>query len=71
MHAVAVVFDFVEPLLAFRRRIDQLGQLRPDPLRQRDGRHGACLHETDGSFSAFSDVLTLPIAEPFPTALRC
>jgi hypothetical protein len=25
MHAVAVVFDFVEPLIAVRRRIDQLG----------------------------------------------
>jgi hypothetical protein len=35
MHAVAVVFDFVEPLVAVRRRVDQLGQLRPDPFRQR------------------------------------
>ena len=25
VHAVAVVFDFVEPLIAVRRRIDQLG----------------------------------------------
>jgi hypothetical protein len=39
MHAVAVIFDFVEPLIAVRRRIDQLGQLRRDPLRQR-GRVG-------------------------------
>jgi hypothetical protein len=34
MHAVAVVFDFVQPLIAFRRGVDQLGQLRRDPLRQ-------------------------------------
>jgi hypothetical protein len=37
MHAVAVVFDFVEPLVAFRRSVDQLGELRPDPFRKRDG----------------------------------
>jgi hypothetical protein len=24
VHAIAVVFDFVEPLVAFRRRVDQL-----------------------------------------------
>jgi hypothetical protein len=35
MHAEAVVFDFVEPLLAFRRGIDELGQLRPDPVWQK------------------------------------
>ena len=35
MHAIAVVFDFVEPLVAFRRRVDELRQLRPDPLGQR------------------------------------
>jgi hypothetical protein len=40
MHAVAVEFDFVEPLIAVRRRVDKLGQLRPDPLRQ-NGRVGA------------------------------
>jgi hypothetical protein len=34
MQAVAVEFDFMEPLVAFWRRGDQLGQLRPDPLRQ-------------------------------------
>jgi hypothetical protein len=34
MHAVAVELDFVEPLIAFRRRADQLGELGPDPLRQ-------------------------------------
>jgi hypothetical protein len=28
MHAVAVVFDFVEPLVAFWRFGNQLGQLR-------------------------------------------
>jgi hypothetical protein len=33
MHAVAVELDFVEPLIAFRRRVDKLGELRPDPLR--------------------------------------
>ena len=36
MHAVAVIFDFVQPVVAFRRGVDQLGQLWPDPLRQRD-----------------------------------
>jgi hypothetical protein len=35
MHAVAVVFDFVEPLVAFGRRVDQLGELRRNPLQQR------------------------------------
>ena len=34
VHAVAVEFDFVEPLIAFRCRVDELGELRPDPLRQ-------------------------------------
>jgi len=34
IHAVAVEFDFMQPLIAIRRRIDQLGELRPDPLRQ-------------------------------------
>jgi hypothetical protein len=31
LHAVTVEFDFVQPLVAFRRRVDELGQLRPDP----------------------------------------
>jgi hypothetical protein len=31
---VAVELDFVEPLIAFRRRVDEPGELRPDPLRQ-------------------------------------
>jgi hypothetical protein len=34
MHPVAVEFDFVEPLIAVRRRVDELGELRPDSLRQ-------------------------------------
>ena len=34
MHAVAVIFDFVQPLIAFRRGVDELGELRPDPLRK-------------------------------------
>ena len=34
MQPVAVEFDFMEPMVAFWRRGDQLGQLRPDPLRQ-------------------------------------
>jgi hypothetical protein len=34
MHAVAVELDFVQPRIAFRRRVDELGQLRPDPFRQ-------------------------------------
>ena len=32
MHAVAVEFDFMQPLVAFGRRIDQLRELRRDPL---------------------------------------
>ena len=35
MHAVAVEFDFVQPLIAVRRRVDELGKLRQYPLRQR------------------------------------
>jgi hypothetical protein len=34
MHAVAVIFDFVQPLVAIRRGVDQLRELRRDPLRQ-------------------------------------
>jgi len=34
MHAIAVVFDFVQPARSVRRRVDELGQLRPDPVRQ-------------------------------------
>jgi hypothetical protein len=32
MHAVAVIFDFVQPLIAIRRGIDQLRELGRDPL---------------------------------------
>ena len=32
-HAVAVIFDFVQPLVAPRRRFDQLRELRRDPFR--------------------------------------
>jgi hypothetical protein len=35
MHAVAVVFDFMKPLITVRCRVDQLRELRRDPLRQR------------------------------------
>ena len=31
MHAIAVVFNFVERLVALRRGVDQLSQLRADP----------------------------------------
>ena len=34
VHAVAVEFDLVQPLIAFRRRVDQLGELRRHPFRQ-------------------------------------
>ena len=34
MHAVAVVFDFVKPLVAVRRFVDELRQLRPYPIGQ-------------------------------------
>ena len=35
MHAVAVIFDFMQPLVAVRRGIDELRQLRLYPLGQR------------------------------------
>jgi hypothetical protein len=35
MHAIAVELDFKQPLVAFRRHVDELGQLRRDPLWQR------------------------------------
>jgi len=34
MHAVAVELDFVQPVRPVWRRVDELGQLRPDPLRR-------------------------------------
>ena len=34
MHAEAVVFDFMQPLVAVRRLFHELRQLRPDPFRQ-------------------------------------
>jgi hypothetical protein len=34
-HAVAVIFDFVQPLVALWRRFDQLRELRRDPFGQR------------------------------------
>jgi hypothetical protein len=37
MHAVAVIFDFVEPLVAVWRFFDKLRQLRPYPFRQAAG----------------------------------
>jgi hypothetical protein len=33
MHAEAVIFDFVQPLVAVRRGVDELGVLRRDPFR--------------------------------------
>jgi hypothetical protein len=38
MHPVAVEFDLVQPLIAFRRRVDEPSELRRDPIRQ--SRHG-------------------------------
>ena len=38
MHAVTVELDFVQPLVAFRRRLDQLRELWRDPYRQRGRR---------------------------------
>jgi hypothetical protein len=35
MHAVAVELDFVQPFVALRRRVDQPGELRRHPFRQR------------------------------------
>jgi hypothetical protein len=40
MHAVAVEFDFMQPGVAVRRRVDQLRELRTDPWWER-GRVGA------------------------------
>ena len=37
VHAVTVEFDLVEPLIALRRRVDELGELRRDPFRQGGG----------------------------------
>jgi len=34
VHAVAVEFDLVQPLIAFRRFVDELGQLRRNPFRR-------------------------------------
>ena len=34
MRAVVVEHDFMEPLLSVRCHVDELGQLRPHPLRQ-------------------------------------
>ena len=34
MHAEAVIFDFMQPLVAVRRFFDELRQLRPYPFRQ-------------------------------------
>ena len=60
MHAVAVEFDFVEPLFAFRCLGDELGQLRSDPSRQRGGNDGALHGKLIGSISDGSLFLTLP-----------
>jgi hypothetical protein len=35
MHPVAVEFEFMEPFRPFRRLVDQSGELRFDPTRQR------------------------------------
>jgi hypothetical protein len=35
MHPVSVEFEFVQPLRPFRRLVDQFGELRFDPGRQR------------------------------------
>ena len=48
MHAVAVEFDFVEPLVAVRRRVDKLGELRPDPLRQSRRTGARAAHSRSG-----------------------
>ena len=37
MHAEAVIFDFMQPLVAVRRFFDELRQLRPYPVRQSGG----------------------------------
>jgi hypothetical protein len=37
MHAVTVEFDLMQPLIAFGSGLDELGELRRDPGRQRGG----------------------------------
>jgi len=37
MHAKAVIFDFMQPLVAVRRLGDELRQLRPYPVGQSGG----------------------------------
>ena len=44
MHAEAVVFDFVQPLVAVRRLLHELRQLRPDPLGKRGARRCGSRH---------------------------
>jgi hypothetical protein len=55
MDAVAVEFDFMEPGVAFRRRVDELGELRRDPSRSaaasvRRRRATVCAIAAAGSF---------------------
>ena len=39
MHAVAVEIDFVQPLLAVGRRVNELRELRRDPVRAEGQRY--------------------------------
>jgi hypothetical protein len=36
IHAVAVIFEFMQQLVAVRRRVDQLRELRRNPRRRAD-----------------------------------
>ena len=44
MHAEAVVFDFMQPLVAVRRFFDELRQLWPYPVRQGGFRRSGSRH---------------------------
>jgi hypothetical protein len=52
MHAEPVVFDFVQPLVAVRRGIDELRQLRPYPLGKRGARRCGSRHLECGNDDA-------------------
>jgi hypothetical protein len=67
VHAVAVIFDFVEPLIAVRRRVDQLRELRQDPFRQ-SGRVGAPVCSTAPWRKRRAIVVPAHMSSDFPFA---
>jgi hypothetical protein len=49
VHTVAVELDFVEPIVAFRHRLDQLRELRRDPFRQNGASTAAAGYRSRGA----------------------